>query len=65
MPYRYHGRDDQARAIAQARHWLDRLAQLTQFETVVLGAHGDDRDGRRAHGSTRVFQQASRAQDQG
>jgi hypothetical protein len=46
MPYRYQGREAQAQAIAQARHWLDRLAQLNQFERVVLGGHGDDRDGR-------------------
>ncbi len=41
VPYRYQGRDAQAKAIAEARHWLDRLAQLTQFERVVLDGHGD------------------------
>jgi len=36
MPYRYQGRADQARSIAQARHWVARLAQLATFESVVL-----------------------------
>jgi hypothetical protein len=38
VPYRYQDRAEQARAIAKARRWLERLEQLTQFETVVLRA---------------------------
>jgi hypothetical protein len=48
VPYRYQGRDAQAKAIAEARHWLDRLAQLTQFERVVLDGRGDGEQGRQA-----------------
>jgi hypothetical protein len=48
VPYRYQGRDAQAKAIAEARHWLDRLAQLTQFERVVLDDRGGGERSRRA-----------------
>jgi hypothetical protein len=36
MPYEYQDRAAQARAIARAYQWLDRLAQLAHFETIVL-----------------------------
>jgi len=35
-PAYYQDREAQARAIERARHWLDRLTQLAQYETVVL-----------------------------
>ena len=46
MPYRYQGRTDQARSIAQARHWVERLAQLAQFESVVLHTQAQIDDAR-------------------
>src|SRR5258708_23421918 len=48
-PHRYHDRREEEQAIANARHWLERLAQLTQFERVVLMA----REGRPARAGPR------------
>jgi hypothetical protein len=36
MPHEYQDRAAQARAIARAHQWLERLAQLAHFETIVL-----------------------------
>jgi hypothetical protein len=51
VPYYYQDRNEQVQAIDRARHWLDRFAQLIQFEHVVLGTPARADDERRAAAS--------------
>jgi len=52
-PMHYQDRDAQARAIERARHWLGRLTQLAEYETVVLRQSGTTRGNRLPSGDGR------------
>jgi hypothetical protein len=43
MSEHYQDRAAQVQAIGRARHWLERLVQLAQFENVVLRVHAPRR----------------------